>query len=29
LPTATREQIQVRLQETDSEPEAVWLERES
>jgi pyrimidine operon attenuation protein/uracil phosphoribosyltransferase len=29
LPTATREQIQVRLQETDNEPEAVWLERES
>ena len=28
LPTATREQIQVRLQETDSEPDAVWLERE-
>jgi pyrimidine operon attenuation protein/uracil phosphoribosyltransferase len=29
LPTATREQIQVRLQKTDSEPDAVWLERES
>jgi pyrimidine operon attenuation protein / uracil phosphoribosyltransferase len=29
LPTATREQIQVRLQETDNEPDAVWLERES
>ena len=29
LPTATREQIEVRLQETDSEPDAVWLERES
>jgi pyrimidine operon attenuation protein/uracil phosphoribosyltransferase len=29
LPTATREQIQVRLQETDNEPEAVWLEKES
>ena len=29
LPTATREQIQVRLQETDSESDAVWLERES
>jgi len=28
LPTATREQIQVRLQETDDEPDAVWLERE-
>jgi hypothetical protein len=28
LNTATREQIQVRLQETDNEPEAVWLERE-
>jgi pyrimidine operon attenuation protein/uracil phosphoribosyltransferase len=27
LPTATREQIQVRLQETDNEPDAVWLER--
>jgi len=27
LPTATREQIQVRLQETDSEPDAVWLKR--
>jgi pyrimidine operon attenuation protein/uracil phosphoribosyltransferase len=29
LPTQTREQIQVRLQETDNEPDAVWLERES
>jgi pyrimidine operon attenuation protein/uracil phosphoribosyltransferase len=28
LPTATREQIEVRLQETDNEPDAVWLERE-
>ena len=28
LPTATREQIQVRLQETDNEPDAVWLERQ-
>ena len=28
LPTAAREQIQVRLQETDNEPDAVWLERE-
>src|SRR5207244_8203654 len=28
LPTATREQIQVRLQETDNEPDAVWLARE-
>ena len=28
LPTATREQIQVRLQETDDEPDAVWLETE-
>ena len=28
LPTETREQIQVRLQETDSEPDVVWLERE-
>src|SRR5215471_2921657 len=28
LPTATREQVQVRLQETDNEPDAVWLERE-
>ena len=25
LPTATREQIQVRLQETDNEPDGVWL----
>ena len=29
LPTATREQIQVRLQETDNEADAVWLDRES
>src|SRR5438132_12140208 len=28
LPTATREQIQVRLQETDNQPDAVWLEGE-
>jgi pyrimidine operon attenuation protein / uracil phosphoribosyltransferase len=28
LPTATREQIQVRLQETDNEPDAVWLFKE-
>jgi pyrimidine operon attenuation protein / uracil phosphoribosyltransferase len=28
LPTAVREQIQVRLQETDNEPDAVWLKRE-
>ena len=28
LPTATREQIQVRLQETDNQPDAVWLETE-
>ena len=28
LPTATREQIQVRLQETDHQPDAVWLEKE-
>src|SRR6058998_2336179 len=28
LPTATREQIQVRLQETDNEADAVWLGRE-
>ena len=28
LPTATRQQIQVRLQETDNEPDAVWLEKE-
>ena len=28
LPTATREQIQVRLQETDNGPDAVWLEKE-
>jgi pyrimidine operon attenuation protein / uracil phosphoribosyltransferase len=28
LPTATREQIQVRLQETDNEPDAVWLRKE-
>jgi pyrimidine operon attenuation protein/uracil phosphoribosyltransferase len=29
LPTATREQIQVRLQQTDNEADAVWLEKES
>jgi pyrimidine operon attenuation protein / uracil phosphoribosyltransferase len=29
LPTATGEQIQVRLQETDNEPDTVWLEKES
>src|SRR5262249_51653504 len=28
LPTATREQIQVRLRETDREPDAVYLEKE-
>ena len=28
LPTATREQIQVRLQETDGEPDAVWVMKE-
>ena len=28
LPTATREQIQVCLQETDDKPDAVWLEKE-
>jgi pyrimidine operon attenuation protein / uracil phosphoribosyltransferase len=28
LPTATPERIQVRLQETDNEPDAVWLETE-
>jgi pyrimidine operon attenuation protein / uracil phosphoribosyltransferase len=28
LPTATPEQIQVRLQETDKGPDAVWLEKE-
>jgi pyrimidine operon attenuation protein/uracil phosphoribosyltransferase len=28
LPTASGEQLQVRLQETDNEPDAVWLERE-
>jgi len=28
LPTAMREQIQVRLQETDNEPDGVWLEKE-
>jgi pyrimidine operon attenuation protein/uracil phosphoribosyltransferase len=28
LPTATREQIQVRLQETDNGPDGVWLEKE-
>ena len=29
LPTAPGEQIQVRLQETDNEPNAVWLEKQS
>ena len=29
LPTASREQIQVHLQETDKKPDAVWLEKES
>ena len=29
LPTATREQIQVRLQQTDNEADAVWLESKS
>src|SRR5437870_78282 len=28
LPTATRDQIQVRMQETDNQPDAVWLEKE-
>jgi pyrimidine operon attenuation protein / uracil phosphoribosyltransferase len=28
LPTATHEQIQVRLQETDNETDAVWLKKE-
>jgi len=28
LPTATRDQIQVRLQQTDNEADAVWLEKE-
>ncbi|PYI66512.1 MAG: bifunctional pyr operon transcriptional regulator/uracil phosphoribosyltransferase PyrR [Verrucomicrobia bacterium] len=28
LPTATREQIQVQLQETDNKADAVWLESE-
>ena len=28
LPTATCEQIQVRLQESDNEPDAAWLERQ-
>jgi hypothetical protein len=28
LPTATREKIQVCLQETDNEPDGVWLEKE-
>jgi len=28
LPTATREQIQVRLQNVDQEPDAVWLFKE-
>ncbi len=29
LPTAIGEQLQVRLQETDNKPDAVWLEKES
>jgi len=29
LPTAAREQIQVRLKETDGEPDAVWLLKET
>ena len=28
LPTATREQIQVRLENVDQEPDAVWLFKE-
>ena len=28
LPTATREQIQVRLQETDNEPDGVYLDEQ-
>jgi pyrimidine operon attenuation protein/uracil phosphoribosyltransferase len=28
LPTATREQIQVRLQETDNKPDGVYLEKQ-
>jgi pyrimidine operon attenuation protein/uracil phosphoribosyltransferase len=28
LPTATREQIQVRLQETDNEPDGIYLEKQ-
>jgi pyrimidine operon attenuation protein/uracil phosphoribosyltransferase len=28
LPTATREQIQVRLQTVDNKPDAVWLVKE-
>src|SRR6184192_748008 len=28
LPTSTRDQIQVRMQETDNQPDAVWLEKE-
>ncbi len=28
LPTASMENIQVRLQETDNQPDAVWLEKE-
>jgi pyrimidine operon attenuation protein/uracil phosphoribosyltransferase len=28
LPTATREQIQVRLQETDNRPDGVYLEKQ-
>jgi pyrimidine operon attenuation protein/uracil phosphoribosyltransferase len=27
LPTATNEKIRVRLQQTDDEPDAVWLEK--
>jgi pyrimidine operon attenuation protein/uracil phosphoribosyltransferase len=27
LPTATREQIQVRLRETDNQPDGIWLQR--
>src|SRR5246500_5223349 len=29
LPTAGNEKVKVQLQETDNEPDAVWLERES
>jgi pyrimidine operon attenuation protein/uracil phosphoribosyltransferase len=28
LPTATPERIRVRFEQTDSEPDAVWLEKE-